>query len=198
MSVNALRDIYDDYASQYWGNFKKSLQQIQCNTSQESMFSLATDCDKCEKAYRQWLCSVTIPRCEDFSNDAKYLKVRNAGQDFLNGTSLPADSPYRKSVATNNSRNQLIDEKIKPGPYKEVLPCQDICHDLVRNCPSALGFGCPEGKYLNESYGFRDPSGIVTCSYLGAAYFLSVASKVGIWGSIYMLAGMWGIWWALW
>lgn len=198
MSKDKLRDLYDDYAHKYWGNFEKSLQQVQCNTSRESMFSLATDCEECAKSYRQWLCSVTIPRCEDFSNNASYLKVRNAGQDFINGTSLPIDSPYRKTQATNVSRNSLIDEKIKPGPYKEVLPCQDICHDLVRNCPAALGFACPEGKYLNDSYGYRDGDGLVTCSYLGAAYFLSAASKLGVWGSLYMLTAMWGVWWTLW
>ncbi|OQE31556.1 hypothetical protein PENSTE_c001G08122 [Penicillium steckii] len=198
MSKDKLRDLYDDYAHKYWGNFEKSLQQVQCNTSRESMFSLATDCEECAKSYRQWLCSVTIPRCEDFSNNASYLKVRNAGQDFINGTSLPIDSPYRKTQATNVSRNSLIDEKIKPGPYKEVLPCQDICHDLVRNCPAALGFACPEGKYLNDSYGYRDGDGLVTCSYLGAAYFLSAASNLGVWGSLYMLTAMWGVWWTLW
>ncbi|KAJ5095119.1 hypothetical protein N7532_007410 [Penicillium argentinense] len=198
MNVSTLRDIYDDYAQKYMRNFDKSLQQVQCNTSKESMFSLAVNCEDCEKAYRQWLCSVTIPRCADFSNNAPYLQVRNAGQDFINGSSLPANSSYRKHKATNNSRNHLIDEKIKPGPYKEILPCKDICYDLVKKCPSSLGFGCPEGKWMNSSYGYRDPNGDITCSYLGAAYYLNVAAKMGVWASVYMLMAMWGFWWAIW
>ena len=52
----------------------------------------------------------------------------------------------------------MIDNDIKPGPYKEVLPCKDLCYELVRSCPAALGFACPiEGHGLNFSYG--DPAG---------------------------------------
>ena len=80
------------------------------------MFSLAVNCSDCERSYKQWLCSVTIPRCADYSSNATYLAVRNAGQPFINGSSLPDDSPYRQSVASNTSRNSIIDEKIKPGP----------------------------------------------------------------------------------
>jgi calcium channel MID1 len=148
------------------------------------MFSLAVTCEDCANAYKQWLCSVTIPRCADYSATASYLAVRNAGQDFINGSSLPSDSPYRKSVASNSSRNSIIDDQIKPGPYKEILPCQDICHTLVKDCPSALGFSCPEGKWLNASYGYRNSHGDITCSYLGAAYYLSIGSRLGV-----------GAWW---
>lgn len=198
LSVAALRDLYDTNAQNYYTNFSYSLQQIQCNASQESMFSLTVGCDDCALAYKQWLCSVGVPRCADFSNNASYLMVRNAGQDFINGTSLPADSPYRQSVSTNSSRVQLIDTEIKPGPYKEILPCLDVCHTLVKNCPISLGFNCPTGSWANSSYGYRDANGDITCSYLGAAYFLNLGAKMGVWGSVYMLAGIWGIWWALW
>lgn len=48
----------------------------------------------------------------------------------------------------------MIDTAIKPGPYKELLPCSDICYNLVRSCPAALQFACPlEGHGLNYSYG---------------------------------------------
>jgi hypothetical protein len=143
------------------------------------MFSLAVDCDDCATAYKQWLCSVSIPRCADFSNNASYLAVRNAGQDFINGSSLPADSPYRQHVASNTSRNKIIDTKIKPGPYKEILPCEDICSTLVKDCPSKLGFKCPSGRWLNASYGYRNSDGDITCSYLGAAYHLNFGVKLG-------------------
>ena len=54
----------------------------------------------------------------------------------------------------NSSRNPMIDYDIQPGPYKEMLPCKDICYDLVRSCPAALQFACPlEGHGLNYSYG---------------------------------------------
>jgi calcium channel MID1 len=82
-------------------------------------------------------------------------------------------------MATNSSRNPLIDQTIEPGPYKEVLPCEDLCYDLVQSCPAILGFGCPiRGKGLELSYGKRsNDSGIITCSYLGAAYYLSGSGR---------------------
>ncbi|CAI7642541.1 unnamed protein product [Penicillium glandicola] len=190
LSVDKLRTIYDDYASAFYQNFSYSLQQIQCKTSEEGMFSLAVGCDDCRNAYKQWLCGVTIPRCADFSSDAPYLAVRNAGQAFINGSSLPEDSPYRQSVASNSSRNAIIDEEIKPGPYKEILPCRDICHTLVKDCPSALGFGCPEGRWMNASYGYRNSDGIITCSYLGAVYYLSLGERLGAWGWVSSLVVM--------
>ncbi|KAJ6179105.1 hypothetical protein N7519_009566 [Penicillium mononematosum] len=190
LSVDKLRTIYDDHAAAFYQNFIYSLQQVQCKTNEESMFSLAVNCDDCARSYKQWLCGVTIPRCADYSSDANYLAVRNAGQPFINGSSLPDDSPYRQSVASNTSRNSIIDEKIKPGPYKEILPCQDICHTLVKDCPSALGFGCPEGAWMNASYGYRNSDGIITCSYLGAVYYLNLGAKLGAWDWVFSLVVM--------
>ena len=47
----------------------------------------------------------------------------------------------------------MIDQIIKPGPWKEVLPCEDLCYQLVQSCPAALDFACPIGKRLESSYG---------------------------------------------
>lgn len=48
----------------------------------------------------------------------------------------------------------MIDDQIKPGPYKELLPCKELCYHLMQNCPAALQFACPpEGRGLNYSYG---------------------------------------------
>ena len=167
--------------------FNYSLQIIPCNTTASAQYSLARGCDDCARAYKQWLCAVTIPRCEDWDNTAPYLQPRNIAQNFVNNTapswlsSPNADQQaLLNSVQANSSRNpQIIDAIIQPGPYKEVLPCIDLCYDLVRACPAALGFGCPQGKYLNMSYGVRNPDGgVLSCSYLGAAYYLSGASSM--------------------
>jgi calcium channel MID1 len=184
-----LARIYDNYAQQMYQYFNYSLQQIPCNASSTSAYSLVRNCDDCARAYKTWLCAVSIPRCEDFNNTAVYLKMRNAGQPFPNGSSLdslPAFSGSQQTlmetVDTNVSRSAVIDDQIAPGPYKEVLPCRDLCYDLVQSCPSALGFGCPHaGKGLENSYGVRsDDPGNISCSYLGAAYFLSGSSMVCI------------------
>lgn len=181
-----LAAVYDSYAAQMYQYFNYSLQQIPCNTTASAQYSLARNCDDCARAYKQWLCAVSIPRCEDWSNDALYLARRNMAQRFPNGTVPswisnpdPAQRVLLNSVQSNSSRNsEIIDDVIQPGPYKEVLPCIDLCYDLVQSCPAALGFGCPRGKYQNMSYGVRDPNpGILSCSYLGAAYYLSDAVK---------------------
>lgn len=171
-SVSELSAIYDSNSAAHYENFNKSLQQIPCNTTSSAQYSLARDCDDCATAYKQWLCAVTIPRCEDFTNNASYLEVRNAGQKFLDGHSLPLNSPYRQNPWTNASRVKLIDTEIEPGPYKEVLPCKDLCWDLQQSCPAALGLTCPEIGYIEKSYGDRSANGDVTCSWLGAAYYL--------------------------
>ncbi|KUL83419.1 hypothetical protein ZTR_10841 [Talaromyces verruculosus] len=199
LTSTQLAQIYDQAAQSYYKNFDYSLSLVQCNTSSTSMYSLAVGCDDCVSAYKQWLCAVTIPRCYDWSATYSYLQPRNAGQAFLNGTTLPSDSPLVTSPVTNASRNPLIDTQIRPGPYKEILPCTDLCNDLVRTCPSALGFKCPTGKYLNDSYGYRASDGDITCSYLGAAYYLNGAfgfSAPGV-GLGLVLAGLWMVFWVV-
>ncbi|KAK4946252.1 hypothetical protein LTR10_014764 [Elasticomyces elasticus] len=184
-----LAGLYDSHAAQMYQYFNYSLQQIPCNTTSSSQYSLARNCDDCARAYKQWLCAVTIPRCEDYSNTSPYLMPRNLGQPFANGSTISASEfgvtqQLLNSVATNSSRNPIIDETIQPGPYKEVLPCQDLCWDLIQSCPAALGFACPlPGAGLEDSYGIRsNNSGLITCSYLGAAYYLSGAVSISILG----------------
>lgn len=181
-----LSAVYDNYSSSMYQYFNYSLQQIACNTTASAQYSLARNCDDCAAAYKQWLCAVTIPRCEDFDNNANYLQPRLMSSNFTNG-SMPnwisdlssSQQPLLTSIQANTSRNsQIIDDIIMPGPYKEVLPCIDLCYDLVQSCPAILGFGCPENQYQNMSYGVRDSDpGIITCSYLGAAYYLNEGVK---------------------
>ena len=184
-----LAALYDSHAANMYQYFNYSLQQIPCNTTSSSQYSLARNCDDCARAYKQWLCAVTIPRCEDFNRTSAYLRPRNLGQDFVNGssiTTLPEFAPdgsqhaLLSAVATNSSRNPIIDADVRPGPYKEVLPCEDLCYELVQSCPAALGFSCPlKNRGLEDSYGVKsNDSGIISCSYLGAAYYLSGGERV--------------------
>lgn len=184
--IPKLAALYDNYSYAMYQYFNYSLQQIPCNTTSSAQYSLARNCDDCARSYKQWLCAVTIPRCEDWNNQASYLAPRAMAQNFTNG-SVPAwitspnslQSAQLNAVASNSSRNsQIIDTVIQPGPYKEVLPCVDLCYDLVQSCPAQLGFYCPQGSYLNMSYQFRssDP-GVISCSYLGAAYYLSESPR---------------------
>ena len=60
----------------------------------------------------------------------------------------------------------MIDTDVQPGPYKELLPCKDMCYNLTRSCPAALQFACPlEGHGLDLSYGNPNhPDGNVSCN----------------------------------
>ncbi|KAL4734297.1 stretch-activated Ca2+-permeable channel component-domain-containing protein [Aspergillus similis] len=154
MNMSEIRAKYDNYAADLYRNFNYSLQQIQCNTSNETIYSMAVGCDDCAAAYKSWLCAVTIPRCDDYSSTSNRtaVMVRNAAQPFPNGTEI-TNQTLRDSPITNRPRNSgLIDKEINPGPYKEVLPNVSFCHNLVRSCPMSLGFSCPSGKYLTYSY----------------------------------------------
>jgi len=206
--VPALAALYDHNAALFYQNFNYSLQQIPCKTPSVQQYSLARTCDDCARAYKTWLCAVTIPRCEDFSSSKPFLMPRNTAAKFVNGSSVAdtvglnlynADNitSWISRVASNSSRNPIIDSDIRPGPYKEVLPCEDLCYDLMQSCPASLGFGCPlEGRGLNVSYGKRSrDAGEISCSYLGAAYYLSAGGRMSLGGIAVGVLGLmfWGL-----
>ena len=168
-------------------NFSYSMQQIPCNTSSDSKYSLAVTCDNCTAAYKQWLCAVSLPRCMDYASHASYLQVRNVAQDFVNGTlvsTISSDPSFNATsqmvMAVNSSRNPWIDANVQPGPYKELLPCENLCYNLVQSCPSALGFACPYvGKGLYQSYGRASMDGIFpTCNMPGAIWGISTGKSL--------------------
>lgn len=186
-----LAAFYDAYADSLYKNFTYSLNQYPCEAPSTSRYSLTRDCNDCAKAYKEWLCAVTIPRCADFSSSFGYLAPRALDQKFFNATSqTEISNPKAEELlnayteeekAVQKSRNPRIDEFIKPGPYKEIKPCIDLCYTLVQSCPSNFGFSCPQMGSWGQmgSYGERSDDGDVTCSWLGAAYFLSAGTKEG-------------------
>lgn len=170
----ALAQAYDDYAKKMYANFETVMMQIQCETSSTSMYSLARNCNDCKAAYKKWLCTVSIPRCEDFASSNRFALTRNAGQAFPNGTLLADDvrDPLVAMPYSNASRNPFIDSEIQPGPYKEILPCDDVCYEVVQSCPAKIGFKCPQPDSVSfaYSYGQRDKNGsMVSCNYPGEA-----------------------------
>lgn len=180
--TSALAAKYDAFASAVYANFTKSLAQIPCNTTRSAQYSLAKGCKDCAEAYKTWLCTVIMPRCDDFgaplmnstttttsslseasstltSSSLSNLVFRNAESAFFNGTGPPNLDDYGIGPSFagrryfNHSRIDWIDEVIQPGPYRELLPCLDICWAVVRACPASFGFSCPqEGPSLEWAY----------------------------------------------
>lgn len=196
-NMSALAAFYDNSTRDSFANFEKVLAQIPCETTASAQYSLARDCDDCREAYKSWLCAVSIPRCTDFTKDKWWLQRRAMGQPFPNGTFLDTrDRQIAKQTASINiSRNALIDTELVPGPYKEVLPCDELCFNLVRSCPASMGFNCPQFGDIgfNESYGRYpflqgdgsagiqgDDSGRIsdiTCNSPGTIYYLSAGRR---------------------
>lgn len=159
--------LYDQQARNLYQNFSFSLAQIPCDTTSSAQYSLARNCSQCATAYKAWLCAVTIPRCQDNSappDQYSWLQKRGVSQPsspLITNDNKSIDGDYNQ----NSHRTDLIQNTIKPGPWKEVLPCNYLCYNLVQSCPAALGFECPVGRWLNFSYGHPsgDPNN-VTCN----------------------------------
>lgn len=151
----ALADIYDQRAKELYKNFNLSLQQIPCNTPPEASYSLVRNCTDCAAAYKAWLCAITIPRCQDFSSSEAAFQSRSLAYPFWNDTANTPTVPSTTALSARNrsARNPWIDQVIQPGPWKEVLPCKDLCYNLVRSCPASLQFSCPQDRWLKWNYG---------------------------------------------
>ncbi|KAI1776074.1 stretch-activated Ca2+-permeable channel component-domain-containing protein [Hypoxylon cercidicola] len=198
----ALASFYENYTQTMWDYFDKVMQQVPCETSSTAKYSLARDCDDCKTAYKNWLCSVAIPRCEDFSTpDRDSLQMRNIAAPFPNGSMvdqnlIPDFDNVKNLMAFNSSRNPSIDQVVQPGPYKELLPCDDLCYELVQSCPASMGFTCPRpgsGYSFNASYGRKN--GSLSCNYPGSAHFPSGAGMIS--ASCFGLAGLVGMFFML-
>ena len=200
-SATELAQVYDDYASNMFSMFKNALAQIPCEAPDTQRYSLARGCSDCEAAYKNWLCSVAIPRCADFEDNSTYLQPRAIGQPFPDGTFLDPSTAalYPNTTAYNASRNAFLDETIAPGPYKEVLPCDDLCYGLVQSCPSDIGFTCPLQGHVgfNTSYGRRteaDQNGFVTCNYPGSAHYFSAGPTGPRWSAVAVFSATMAVW----
>ena len=186
-NMSSLATAYDQNAQAYYQNFSNSLDQVPCDTISSAQYSLAATCADCDTAYKRWLCAVTIPRCADFSTPEPYLVPRRLNATFPNGTDvLFSDGigmygdPSQFTLAMNTSRNPFIDIQVQPGPYKELLPCKDLCYGLVQSCPSSLQFACPlEGQALSSSYNSgKDANNNSMCNKPGAVWGTNAASQM--------------------
>ncbi|GEQ67184.1 hypothetical protein JCM33374_g848 [Metschnikowia sp. JCM 33374] len=171
-SSDDLKALYDEQARSLFGNFSKALQQIPCNTTKDAIFSPVGSCEKCSTSYKNWLCSVTIPRCSS-RNMSAYLP--------------------REAQA---SRNEFIDTSVVPvADYFEVLPCVNVCQVMTRDCPADFGFACPQtNSTIKLSYFWDEGGDYATCNFVGvpltvqsSALILKVAWKFLLGGIVFVM-----------
>ncbi|BFZ59312.1 hypothetical protein YB2330_000319 [Saitoella coloradoensis] len=132
-SYDTIANWYDAQAASLYQNFTHSLAQYPCNITDSARYSLSDNvtCDNCAAAYKTWLCSTLIPRCQ-------------------------STDPFRMYPSRNasTSRNpSLVGWLPDNAEYYEVLPCKDLCYAVVQMCPVDLGFTCPTGGGLKDWYG---------------------------------------------
>ncbi|ODV83507.1 hypothetical protein CANARDRAFT_29951 [[Candida] arabinofermentans NRRL YB-2248] len=149
-----LGQVYDDYAREQYKNFEYALQQVPCDTELDARYSPIRTCDDCSYSYKQWLCSVTIPRCS------------------------PKNETLYKEYESSSGRNSFISDTIDPPfSYFEILPCLNVCHAIVRDCPSDFGFMCPTNltqiKWSYSDDDYLDDGEYISCNYLGTVYEIS-------------------------
>lgn len=161
-NISTLAAHYDNNTKAQFDVFKKALAQIPCETTPSAQYSLARNCNDCSNAYKEWICAVSIPRCTDWSPNVigqPWLQQRNMIQPFPDSSIVLDSGVYKNAndssvAAIKSSRNVTIDSIVRPGPYNEILPCDDLCYHIVQSCPAIMGFTCPRPgqKSFNQSY----------------------------------------------
>jgi calcium channel MID1 len=148
----------------YLTNFTTSLLTVACG--RDIYFPLQT-CADCQVAYRKWLCTVSLPRCGEFSSSPQQQQQQQPQQQQegqpqqqqrqrrqqgtlavppLPPAALPpqaSGTPWRNPALGNATAN-----------YAVLLPCIETCYATNCACPVFLGFKCPRGETTGgPSYG---------------------------------------------
>lgn len=140
-----LAETYETIASNFYTNFTYALQLIPCDSELDARYSPLRTCDDCAKSYKNWLCAVIFPRCT--TTESKYYIKRSKDE----------------------SRNSFINSYVRPlRDYYEILPCIEMCYNIVRDCPSDFGFACPSSEnneelLLNSYNYFVDDADFLSC-----------------------------------
>ena len=136
-TIESIQSQYDNHAQELFRPFETAILQYNCDSTK---YSLVRNCTDCYNDYKRWLCSVSIPRCAD--------SVENKTEPSN------ADQVALRQIDANHSRSAWIDETLSPGSYTEMLPCIDLCYQVVQSCPPFMEFACPKGDLAALQYGY--------------------------------------------
>jgi len=132
-----------DPLMQYMTNFTVTLLAFACG---RDWYSPLQSCADCQRAYRTWLCAISLPRCgEEPNGTASSSPTTDSGAQVV----FPAVLPQPKGNITRNTLLPAAD-----GDWVELLPCLETCNAADRACPNFLGFQCPIPRFnAAASYG---------------------------------------------
>ncbi|KAJ7163995.1 stretch-activated cation channel Mid1 [Mycena crocata] len=109
-------------------NFTTTLTTFACG---RDFYSPLVSCADCQRAYRTWLCAISLPRCADPETASSSAAL------------LASQAP--------NARNKAFPTG---NEYTQLMPCLETCTATDRACPNFLGFRCPLPRFnAAQSYG---------------------------------------------
>lgn len=129
-----------------FSNFSTTLNTFPCGNDYFGDYSPVRTCDDCSRAYQDWLCAVTMPRCVDsLSNQTAGSSAPSSSRQL--GTSLSDTNvdllPYIQNRKGNDSRQSYIENELQAGNYGELLPCDYTCYYVSMSCPNIIQWTCP-------------------------------------------------------
>lgn len=136
-----------------YANFSKTISTFPCDDAYFGTYSSVRGCEDCTRAYQDWLCAVTMPRCTDpipVGPSSNFSNLSAASSDVYQLTGRPSGlntdlKPYVVNRNITTSRQSYFGNDLQvTATYGEVLPCLYTCLFVQRNCPSPLvQWTCP-------------------------------------------------------
>ncbi|KAI9296662.1 hypothetical protein K502DRAFT_363933 [Neoconidiobolus thromboides FSU 785] len=130
--INKAVQIYDKKAEDIYSNFTDLINQYNCDNNRKR-YSPVRGCDDCKRAYKNWICGITIPRCTDSVFDSKSVIRRNK-EDKI--------KPF-------------VYDELGINEFNELKPCAELCHHVMQSCPASFKFTCPKASNTLESSYFK-------------------------------------------
>ncbi|CAO1615946.1 unnamed protein product [Parajaminaea phylloscopi] len=168
-----------------YANFSRTMSTFPCDDPDFGQYSTVRSCVDCKRAYQDWLCAVTMPRCTDPLDDPLSQSAAVLDIDSMNGrqSNLNTDLlPYIVNRNASTSRQKYFGGDLQVSEtYGEVLPCLYTCLFVQRNCPGPLlAWSCPQWDITAQSdYGTFADAGH---KGLGAAHNGGAGADLARWG----------------
>lgn len=158
LSTPDLISFYNTIVNQSHTAFNRTLSTFPCGEESRKfgmgLFSQISTCDDCWDAYRDWSCSVSIPRCSTSSPTNTSFPILPSSYKTILPRSNPNISRTPLLSQNNLQTTFSVPDLTSPFPYNEVPPCLSLCQLVQARCPPFLSWTCPvDGGTGTAGYG---------------------------------------------